>query len=93
MDPSLLASVLATARAAWPSVRFDDAMVGNYVAERVEGDDLGQALAAVPVADLALAAACVAQEPTAHAAFDAVLVEVDFANVSLRARPDIVDDV
>jgi RNA polymerase sigma-70 factor (ECF subfamily) len=93
VDGSLLAGVMATARDAWPNVRFDEAAVAAFFAERLDPGDPDKALAATPVADLALAAACVAQEPTAHAAFDGILAEVEFAGASVRARPDLVDDV
>ena len=39
------------------------------------------------------AAACAAQEPTAHAAFDGVLTEVDAAGASTRSPQDLIDDV
>src|SRR5205085_8595430 len=57
------------------------------------GPDLATALAAVPAADVALAAACAAQEPTAHAAFDSVLTEVDAAGATTRAPKDTIDEV
>ena len=87
-DPLLVAAMMGV-RAAWPAVHFDDAVVAAFIAERLDRD----ALAGAPIADLALAAACVAQEPTAHAAFDAVLVEVDNAGAATRAPKDVVDDV
>ncbi|HEY0192953.1 MAG TPA: sigma factor-like helix-turn-helix DNA-binding protein, partial [Kofleriaceae bacterium] len=55
--------------------------------------DLVAALTGAPAADLMLAAACVAQEPTAHAAFDSVLGEVDAAGASTRSPRDLIDDV
>src|SRR5687768_10192764 len=78
-------AALAAARAAWPEVTFDEAQLASFFAERLAGVDLVAALATAPIADLALAAACAAQEPTAHAAFDSVLVEVDAAGASTRA--------
>jgi RNA polymerase sigma-70 factor (ECF subfamily) len=74
-------------------VRFDEHQLASFVGERLAGGDLATALTAAPAADLALAAACVAGEPTAHAAFDAVLVEVDAAGASTRASRDLVDEV
>jgi RNA polymerase sigma-70 factor (ECF subfamily) len=93
VDASLLAGVMLTARDAWPSVQFDDAAVGAFIDDRLDGADPQQFVASSPIPDLALAAACVAQEPTAHAAFDGVLVEVEFAGASMRARSDVIDDV
>src|SRR5688572_20892593 len=85
-------AALATARAAWPAVRFDEAQLADFFATRLGGVDLVAALATAPIADLALAAACVAQEPTAHAAFDTVLTEVDAAGASTRASRDQVQE-
>jgi RNA polymerase sigma-70 factor (ECF subfamily) len=84
---------LATARAAWPDVAFDADKLVELVGARLTGDDLATALAAAPASDLALAAACIAQEPTAHAAFDAILHEVDAAGASTKASRDQVDEV
>src|ERR1043165_9207815 len=63
-------SLVATAREQWPTVKLDDDQLVDFIAARLVGDDLATALAAAPAADLALAGACAAQEPTAHAAFD-----------------------
>jgi RNA polymerase sigma-70 factor, ECF subfamily len=92
---SAWASTLATARAEWPDVRFDDAKLADFIGARLaaSGADLESALAAIPAGDLALAAACAAQEPTAHAAFDSILAEVDAAGAATRASKDIVDEV
>ncbi len=87
------AAALAGAREAWPQVRFDDAQLAAFFAPRLSGADLVAALATAPAADLAIAAACFAQEPTAHAAFDAVLAEVDAAGASTRSPRELVDDV
>jgi len=87
------ASVIAGAKLAWPTVTFDEAQLAEFVAERIEGADLAAALAAAPAGDLAIAGACTAQEPTAHAAFDAVLTEVDAAGASTRAGKDLIDEV
>ncbi|MCX5744660.1 MAG: ECF-type sigma factor [Proteobacteria bacterium] len=82
-----------SARAAWPTLTFDLDHLATFVGERLVGDDLAQALALAPAADLALAAACVAQDPRAHAAFDDVLVEVELAGSVTRAPNDLVDEV
>lgn len=87
------AVALATARAAWPAVTFDADLVAAFVGERLAPGDPASALATAPLGDLALAAACAAQEPTAHAAFDDILVEVDRAGASTRAPRELVDDV
>jgi len=86
-------SLLSEARATWPSVKLDEDLLIAFIAERLTGNDLVAALAAAPAADLVLAAACVAQEPTAHAAFDAVLTEVDAAGSSTGAEKDQIEEV
>lgn len=86
-------AMLDAARTAWPDVRIDPGQVIEFIAQRLAGPDLAAALATAPAADLLLAAACAEQEPTAHAAFDAVLAEVDAAGASTRSPRDLVDDV
>jgi RNA polymerase sigma-70 factor (ECF subfamily) len=86
-------AMLDVGRAAWPEVRLDPAQLAGFIAERLAGPDLAAALASAPAADLVLAAACTAQEPTAHAAFDTVLTEVDAAGASTRSPKDLIDDV
>ena len=83
----------ATARAEWPQVTFDEAKLATFVRERLAGDDLATAIAAAPAADLALAGACVLGEPTAVAAFDRVLTEVDAAGAAVGAAKDQVTEV
>jgi RNA polymerase sigma-70 factor (ECF subfamily) len=90
--------LVSRARDAWPAVAFDEALLVDFIGPRLAGagsgaNDLPSAIAAAPAADLALAAACVAQEPTAHAAFDAVLTEVDAAGSSTGATKDLVIEV
>ena len=89
------AATVATARATWPQVRVDEAQLAAFVGPRLvgSGPDLATALAALPAGDVALAAACAAQEPTAHAAFDSVLTEVDAAGATTRAPRDLVEEV
>ena len=86
-------SALATIHGEWPQVVFDDDQVAAFIGGRLVGADVETALASSPVADLALAAACAAQEPTAHAAFDTILGEVDAAGGATRAPSDLVDEV
>jgi RNA polymerase sigma-70 factor, ECF subfamily len=86
-------AMLDAAKAAWPDIRIDPGQIVDFIAQRLVGADLASALATAPAADLVLAAACTAQEPTAHAAFDAVLGEVDAAGASTRSTRDLVDDV
>jgi RNA polymerase sigma-70 factor (ECF subfamily) len=74
-------AMLDAARTAWPDVRIDPGQVIEFITQRLAGPDL------------VLAAACAEQEPSAHAAFDAVLTEVDAAGASTRSPRDIVDDV
>jgi RNA polymerase sigma-70 factor, ECF subfamily len=84
---------VATARSKWPDVKLDEDQLVRFVGERLHGEDLPTALGTAPSGDLALAAACAAQEPTAHAAFDAVLVEVDAAGAATGSPKDLVDEV
>jgi RNA polymerase sigma-70 factor (ECF subfamily) len=86
-------AMLDAARTAWPDVRIDPPQIVDFIAQRLAGAELAAALATAPAADLVLAAACADQEPTAHAAFDAVLAEVDAAGASTRSPRDLVDDV
>jgi len=86
-------AMLDAARTAWPDVRIDPGQVIEFIVQRLGGPDLAAALATAPAADLLLAAACAEQEPTAHAAFDAILAEVDAAGASTRSARDLVDDV
>ncbi len=85
--------LLSLARAKFPTVKLDEEVFAAFVGERIAGDDLATALGTAPGADLALAAACAAQEPTAHAAFDSVLVEVDAAGSATSSPKDLVDEV
>jgi len=86
-------SLLGVARMHWPRVKLDEGQIATFIGERISGPDLVAALASAPAADLALAAACAAQEPTAHAAFEAVLTEVDAAGASTGATPDQIEEV
>jgi len=86
-------AALAAARAAWPGVTLDSAVVAEFVRARLPPGDVATAFAGAPVADLALAAACVAQEASALASFDSVLGEVDRAGASTRAPREVIDDV
>jgi RNA polymerase sigma-70 factor (ECF subfamily) len=85
--------LVSRARDAWPAVSFDETQLVDFIGPRLAGVDLPTAIAACPAADLAIAAACVAQEPTAHAAFDVVLTEVDAAGSSTGATKDLVVEV
>ncbi len=86
-------SLIATARAALPTVAIDEAQLARFIGERLTGTELAAALSAAPAADLVLAAACVAQVPSAHAAFDHVLAEVDAAGSAVGASKDQIDEV
>jgi RNA polymerase sigma-70 factor (ECF subfamily) len=83
---------VAAARDAWPHVTIDRDQLVAFVKERLGGED-AITLSSAPAGDLALAAACAAGEPTAHAAFDAVLTEVDAAGAATGATKDLVADV
>jgi RNA polymerase sigma-70 factor (ECF subfamily) len=85
--------LLTTAHERWPSVTFDEDVLAEFVGTRLGGADLSAALTAAPAADLALAAACAAQDKSAHAAFDSVLTEVDAAGAATNATKDLVTEV
>jgi len=85
--------LVAAARRQWPHVAIDEDALAPFIGQRLLGTELAAALAAAPAADLALAAACVAQEPSAHAAFDGVLTEVDAAGAAVGATRDLVEEV
>lgn len=86
-------AAVAAARAQWPDVVFADEDMVAFIGSRLTGTDLVSALRALPAADMALAAACVAQKPSAHAAFEALLGEVDAAGATVGASSDLVDEV
>jgi RNA polymerase sigma-70 factor (ECF subfamily) len=94
--PAALAAweaVVAGGKRAWPKIAFDEAKLAAFIGPRLTGEDLAAALAAAPAGDLAIAAMCEAQEPTAHASFDDVLSEVTAAGNATRASPDLIDEV
>jgi len=86
-----LAAALARGRAAWSEVPpLDGEVFRAYIAERVPAD---ADWAALPLADLYLACACAASEPTALAAFEQhYLREVAIAAAKLRAPPGVLDE-
>ncbi len=86
-------AVLVGARRAWPTLRIDEDKLAAFVGPRLVGSDVPGALAAAAAGDLAIAAMCDAQEPTAHAAFDSILTEVSAAGASTRAPAHVVDEV
>ncbi len=86
-------ALLEAARTAWPTVTLDEDVLVAFIGERLAGSELTAALTAAPAADLAIAAACVAQEPSAHAAFDSVLAEVDAAGSATGATSDQIEEV
>lgn len=86
-------SLRAAAMHAWPTIDFDDAKLVEFIGPRLAGPDLAAALAAAAAGDLAIAAMCDAQIPSAHAAFDAILTEVEAAGSTTRASADLVDEV
>lgn len=85
--------LVVSARDAWPKVALDEGKLAAFIGPRLAGNDLATAITAAPAADLALAAMCAAQEPTAHAAFDMVLTEVDAAGASTNATKDLVEEI
>jgi RNA polymerase sigma-70 factor (ECF subfamily) len=84
--------LVAEAHSAWPNVKLDGAKLAKFVGERVTGADLVSALSTAPAADLALAGACSALEPTAQAAFDTLLAEVHAAGASTKASKDQIEE-
>ncbi len=85
--------LVSTARAKWPAVQLDEDMLARFVGPRLHGEDLPTALGTAPAGDLALAAACAAQDPTAHAAVDAGLGEVAAAGAATGSPKDLVEEV
>ena len=85
--------LVARGRARWPGVRLDEPVLAAFIGERLDGDELATALAAMPGPDLALAAACATGEPTALAAFEHVLAEVEIAGTATGSPPDLVEEV
>ena len=91
LDDAVLAELVERARAAWPGLAVSDETLVAYVAARLPEDTpLATALARVSAPDLLLCCACVAREPAALAAFDALLShEVEVATQQIRGtRPD-----
>lgn len=86
-------ALVDAARAQWPDVTLDEDEIARFVGPRLVGVDIVSALESIPAGDMALAAACLAQQATAHAAFDALLCEVDAASQAVGASRDISDDV
>ena len=81
------AAALATAREAWPHVRLDEAQLAGFFGPRLAGADLVAALARSRRWQTSRSPRrAAAQEPTAHAAFDACSTEVDAAGAA-TARP------
>ncbi len=69
---TVLAELLASARAAWPRVRLEDAVFLRHLAERLApASEPERTLRALPAADLFLACACVHGDAAAQAALDA----------------------
>ncbi len=79
--------MLEAARAQWPDVHFDDGKLRELVGDRLAGDEV------LASGDVLFAAAAQLQEPTAIAAFDRVLTEVDAAGASVGAPKDLVEEV
>lgn len=71
---------------AWPTLALEEPAICAFVVDRLPGDDLAAELAACPIEDLALAAACAAGAPAAHQAFEAYLTAADQARVDGAPR-------
>jgi hypothetical protein len=82
-------ALVARAQEAWPTIAFDENVLVEFIGARLAGEDLASAIAACPAADLAIAAACAAQEPTAHAAFQIFALRASLVRCSrnMRASP------
>jgi RNA polymerase sigma-70 factor, ECF subfamily len=78
--------------AQWSSLELDEATIAAFIAERLEGDAVVEALAASPVEDLALAAQCARGDKAAHQAFEAYLTAAEQARVD-RAPRHLIDEV
>jgi RNA polymerase sigma-70 factor (ECF subfamily) len=90
-------SIVDAARAAWPGIDVDDARFLAHLAERLGTDgrrDLDALLADVHGADLYLAAACVAGDARAIAAFEAAFAPVIRAAVkAMNLAAPLIDEV
>ncbi|WP_375769430.1 sigma-70 family RNA polymerase sigma factor [Archangium gephyra] len=93
---TVLAELLASARAAWPRVRLEDAVFLRHLAERLSspGPEPERTLRALPAADLFLACACVHGDAAAQAALDAhFLPKVASAVARVHPGADAVSEV
>lgn len=98
------ASVTAAWQAAWPQIleawpglgleeeAGAEEATAEFIAARLDGEDVAAALGAAPLADLALAAACARGVMAAHQAFEAYLGAVEQARVGGVTR-DLIDEV
>jgi len=94
-DGTVLAEIVAHARAAWPTVDLATEHFIAHLADRLpDADDLESALRAMHTADLYLACACLRGDAGAVAAFDAqCLSVVDRALARLGIDGDAVNEV
>jgi len=69
---TVLAELIASARAAWPRVRLEEAVFLRHLAERLPATaEPERTLRALPVAELFLACGCAQGDAAAHAALEA----------------------
>lgn len=91
----VLDSELAEAREAWPDLQLDLVAFVRFLGARVpEGDDPAAIFAHLKVADLALAFACLANDPMALSIFEReIMPAVAKAVARLDGAPTFVDEV
>ncbi len=90
-----LERVLQSARDAWPEITLDASAFVRFLGARVpEGDDPTAIFAQLRVPDLALAFACLAEDPVALSVFEReVMPAVAKAIARIDAAPTFVDEV
>ncbi len=99
IDRAVLAEVLEqqleAARQAWPDIPLDEPAFARFLGARVpEGDDPAVVFGRLRVPDLALAFACLAEEPIALAIFEReVMPAVAKAIARIDGAPTFVDEV
>jgi RNA polymerase sigma-70 factor (ECF subfamily) len=92
---TVLAEVLASARAAWPRVRLEEAVFLHHLAERLPpGPASERTLRELHGADLYLACACARGDAAAHAALEAgFLPKVAAAVARVDGAADVASEV
>jgi RNA polymerase sigma-70 factor (ECF subfamily) len=92
LAPPLLAAI-ASARSAWPGVEVDPERFVGFLASRIAGDTVLDALARLRTADLWLACSCADGDPAALAAFERAFGgDIEIALTALGVPHDIAEE-